>query len=214
MYLPHLVHSTVVIGRSTIIRHLAEDDSRSAGVAFFFCDGVDPHKQVTPNILGSLCMQLLDLVPADLVPKILTCTEHCNLGINDRERDRVKILQDLLVALAEELSEVILVIDGLDECKCQQNLLAALPDGLHPNLKCILSSCGGEEMEKVIRTRWGRHTTLAIGDQYVLADIKTYLAWQFAHDAKLSRFKPAMQEEVSKKLLDDKLNGSMYHLTR
>ncbi|KAI0509026.1 hypothetical protein F5B22DRAFT_638390 [Xylaria bambusicola] len=90
-------------------------NSPQVGVAFFFCDYKDEKATVSSNILGAIVSQLgrQSNQAFDEVKKLYESLHPPNGLTRDLDSD---FLQDCLEKIFKHFEQIILVVDGLDEC--------------------------------------------------------------------------------------------------
>ncbi|KAI0445184.1 hypothetical protein F4803DRAFT_193342 [Xylaria telfairii] len=89
--------------------------SPGIGVAFFFCDYKDPEAVILSNILGAIASQLArqNSQSFDILKELFESLHPQNALAKSPDSD---ILQDCLEKIFKCFDQIILIVDGLDEC--------------------------------------------------------------------------------------------------
>ncbi|KAI0871719.1 hypothetical protein GGS24DRAFT_503531 [Hypoxylon argillaceum] len=105
-----------VLAGAVIQRALEKGNSSpTVGVAFFFCDYKDPKATILSNILGAMASQLArqnDQAFGELEKLFESLHPRAELP-KDADSD---VLQDCLEEMFKCFSQIIIIVDGLDEC--------------------------------------------------------------------------------------------------
>ncbi|KIL58696.1 hypothetical protein M378DRAFT_86117 [Amanita muscaria Koide BX008] len=107
---------------SMIVENVQSMEERSIGLAYYYFDILDVKKRTVDGLLSSLALSLY------------TCSPHNHTAVDQlymKCKDGVskpsgQQLEDLLKQLISGFKETYIVIDALDECKEQQELLKLL----------------------------------------------------------------------------------------
>ena len=137
------------IGRKDItIQHFTSEDiidkditSQDAGIAYYYCDFSDPKSLETRIILGTIIKQLLDgiNISSDLEQQMDQFYRSDTRTIADDE------LVALLFAVVRHFSKLYVFIDGLDECRKEEqitilSIVNRLARSTRPAVKTLIAS--------------------------------------------------------------------------
>ena len=182
-----------------MISELFDDDHT---LAYYYCDYKDALTQDPVNILGSLAKQI---VLNDNKAYTLLEEFHCQVS---KEGDiyrsaRVNDLHDLIVKMTDHLSDVFLVIDGLDECSSNRSFVVKFPDGLNNssrnNVRILLASRDEQDVRAVLTD----YTKISIAARS--ADIRIYVAAELQRridEKQLVLRNPSLKEHIMERLID------------
>ena len=139
---------------SSAIQEALERTSPNIAAAFFYCDYKNVATQDPRNILGSLACQLALQDEQSCVKLQAFYAKHTppdrpSTGFDHHE------LRDLLVRMASNFNEVMIIVDALDECGTQSKkvtkLLASLNDSNEiGNIKTLFFSRDEQEIREVL----------------------------------------------------------------
>ena len=115
--------------------------SQDTGVIYYYCDFSDPRSLERRNLSGALIRQLLEdiHISDELEQQITTsCGQHPEAIMDEG-------LVSVLLRAIRHFSKVYLFIDGLDECKCEEqtailSMLHELSRSQQPTVKILVSS--------------------------------------------------------------------------
>jgi KAP family P-loop domain len=137
------------IGRKDItIQHFTSQDiidkditSQDVGIAYHYCDFSDPKSLETRTILGTIIRQLLEgiAISSDLEQQMDQFYRSDTRTIADDE------LVALLFAVAKHFSKLYVFIDGLDECRKEEqitilSIVNQLAQPTRPAVKTLIAS--------------------------------------------------------------------------
>ena len=139
---------------SSAIQEALERTSPNIAVAFFYCDYKNIATQDPRNILGSLACQLA-LQDEQSCVKLQAFYAKYNpphrpsIGFDHDE------LRDLLVDMASNFNEVMIIVDALDECGAQNKKVTRLLSSLNGsneicNIKTLFFSRNEQEIREVL----------------------------------------------------------------
>ena len=114
---------------SSIFQEVIGHSCASMGVAFFYCDYKNAATQDPRNILGSLGCQLA-LQDEQNFERLRTFYENRNPANRPPIDVSMEDLRDMVVEMASNFNEAMIIVDGLDECGTQMNLVTRLLSGL------------------------------------------------------------------------------------
>jgi ankyrin repeat protein len=102
-------------GKTILASNLIEKCRSQSGtaVAYFYCKHGDPARDNFVGLARSVISQLMELNPS-LVPFVLQARLRATTGINTLQSP--KIVKEIFEAALQSFGDLILVIDGLDEC--------------------------------------------------------------------------------------------------
>jgi hypothetical protein len=137
------------IGRKDItIQHFTSQDiidkditSQDVGIAYYYCDFSDPKSLETRIILGTIIRQLLEgiTISSDLEQQMDQFYRSDTRSIADDE------LVALLFAVVRHFSKLYVFIDGLDECRKEEqitilSIVNQLAQSTRPAVKTLIAS--------------------------------------------------------------------------
>ena len=139
---------------SSAIQEALERTSPNIAVAFFYCDYKNVATQDPRNILGSLACQLALQDEQSCVKLQAFYAKH-----NPPDRPSIgfdsEVLCDLLVEMASNFNEVMIIVDALDECGSQNKKITRLLSSLNgsneiSNIKTLFFSRDEQEIREVL----------------------------------------------------------------
>ena len=139
---------------SSVIQEALERTSPNIAVAFFYCDYKNVATQDPRNILGSLACQLALQDEQSYVKLQAFYTKH-----NPPDRPYIGFdhdeLRDLLVEMASNFNEVMIIVDALDECGTQTKRVTRLLSSLDgsndiDNIKTLFFSRDEQEIREIL----------------------------------------------------------------
>lgn len=139
---------------SSAIQEALEQASPNIAVAFFYCDYKNVATQDPRNILGSLACQLALQDEQGCVKLQAFYAKH-----NPPDRPSTGFhhdeLRDLLVEMASNFNEVMIIVDALDECGSQNKKITRLLSSLNGsneicNIKTLFFSRDEQEIREVL----------------------------------------------------------------
>lgn len=185
---------------ATIIDHISTQRTEHCALAYFFCEYFNAATQTCRNILGSIARQLALQNPRafEILEEFFNDqTDLGQLDFNPEDDD----LLNLIGQMSTSFDNVIIVIDGLDEC--QENR-AAVVESLAQlsrhgvgSIKSLFTSRRESDIDGLLAS----FDTLAIAASK--ADVRLYVAAQLK-----SRFRrmcekdPALSEQILTILVD------------
>ena len=114
---------------SSIIQEAIDQSGPDVAVAFFYCDYKNSATQIPRNILGSLGHQLA-LQDEQSFDKLRAFYEKNNPADGPSLSFSMEALRDLLIDMASNFDNVMIIVDALDECETQTRLVARLLSGV------------------------------------------------------------------------------------
>lgn len=172
------------------------------GTAYFYFDFTDKDKQLPEKMVRSVLKQLSAQCPE--IPYVLSA-----LFSSCQDADRLPSIDELLETLRRILSsfiDVYVILDALDECSEQEDLLGFLSrimswgvDHLH-----ILTSSRPERViEEGIQHLISYDNTIKVQSDLINDDIRTYIRGRLDSDTKLKRWqkRPDVKNEIEASLM-------------
>ncbi len=147
--------------RSIAVDYLSEQARAcgDVGVAWLYCNYKDPSTQMVPQMLGSICRQLLPSGRSsnqDAKCQTLVCVEkykdRCKSGVGPSIPELVEILN----AMIRSYRTAYIIIDALDECSNENGVRAEFVSALQnlqiesTNLKVLITSRYFESIARLI----------------------------------------------------------------
>lgn len=117
---------------SSVIQEVLGRSSSNIAVAFFYCDYRNAATQDPRNILGSLGCQFA-LQDEQSFGKLRAFYEKHNPANQPSIDFSMEGLSDLLIEMASNFNDAMIVVDALDECGTQNKLVTRLLSGLNDN---------------------------------------------------------------------------------
>ena len=139
---------------SSVIQEALERSSPNTAVAFFYCDYKNITTQDPRNILGSLACQLALQDEQSCVKLQAFYAKH-----NPPDRPPIGFdlgeLRDLLIDMASNFNDVMIIVDALDECGTQNKKVTRLLSSLNGgneigNIKTLFFSRDEQEIREVL----------------------------------------------------------------
>lgn len=195
----HSIDSSAIV--KNVVQHC--EAGSSLAIAYFYFDFNDPRKQTSSHLVRSLLTQFSRSNSLQSLPEALVDlhTRRCrSLGGEDQPVD--EDLLDVLKQVIESFQDAYIIIDALDECKDQHDLLTVLEKiaGWElDNLHIIATS----RRERYIEDRLLRITSAPIhlGSELVDGDIKVYLNSRLRDDIRFRKWTSEEQEEIDAALM-------------
>jgi hypothetical protein len=167
--------------------------------AYFYFDFNDEQKQLVRSLVCALIVQLSrrdSSVPDSLAALYF----HC---LDGQHKPTLSSLMNVLREISSSFSQTYIVLDALDECKEQEELLRLIGDitewgiiGLH-----ILATSRPEPMIKDhLATRI--HDTVNLHNAPVDEDIRGHIRHQLQNDRRMSKWPLAIKEEIEISLME------------
>jgi hypothetical protein len=168
------------IGKEDItIQHFTSQDiidkditSQDVGIAYYYCDFSDPKSLETRIILGTIIRQLLEgiTISSDLEQQMDQFYRPDTRTAADDE------LVALLFAVVRHFSKLYVFIDGLDECRKEEqitilSIVNQLAQSTRPAMKTLIAS----REEAIISTSSRRIPRLRISADRISADIAFFV---------------------------------------
>ncbi|KAF0320282.1 nacht and wd domain protein [Colletotrichum asianum] len=176
-------------------------------LCYFFCQATLEKLNSAQGVLRGLIFHLAVTYPWLLSYVV---AEHRNQGrALFEDHNAWQAMSDILRAMLSDpdLNEVLLLVDGLDECVTDQDKLLRLIDQLsdNPKVKLIIASRGLPALKKGLGDKTAQSTTLSLeinGDR-VAAAVRVYIERKVWDLAQNSPFKgnPEIQKEVQNHLI-------------
>ena len=116
---------------------------------------------------------------------------------NTLEQPRVDELVEAIIIEIIRTSRTFLMIDALDECPTEERKLffeTFVQGSLPSNLNLLITSRKEPDINAVLSPSFSR--TICIENAVIDADVKVYVGKAIIRDAKLSRWKPTIREEI------------------
>lgn len=204
---------------STIINEVIDKCRHESGiaVAYFYFDFNDVEKQKSDKMVHSLITQLCAQIMEDTektgmvapslkkVKELESMFSFCGSGERQPNADQLMlILKDLF----EYLGEIYIILDALDECLDQEELLGTIkeiqewnPHQLHMLLTSRRLTDLEEMLDEVLKNPRDK---ICIQGALVNADILIYVHERLENDRKLKRWRdrPKVQEEIKVALMN------------
>lgn len=160
------------------------------GLAFHYCQFDDRATIDTTNILGSFVRQLA--VQCQRFPTAITALYRRSIG------QRRAQMADLLARICSEcFTQVVIVIDGLDEHQDRKVLLDILEElvttSTQSSLRLLVSSRPEHDIAQRFR---GRPELRIMPGNHVKADVEIYVKERFKTDEKLLRLSDESKETI------------------
>jgi hypothetical protein len=163
-----------------IIDELIESTAHSANVAFFFCQATNDHINNTTAVLRGLIYMLIKQQPLLI--------SHLRGSYDDFGKRRFEggnafvALLKIFTNILEDpsLRRTYLIIDALDECSTDQNLLLELVQNssTYSHIKWIVSSRNWPSIEKSLRKVEKTSLCLELNESSVSAAVTTYIQFK------------------------------------
>lgn len=204
---------------STIINEVIEKCRHESGiaVAYFYFDFNDGEKQKSDKMVRSLITQLCAQIMEDtekvglVAPSLKKLKElestFSFCGSGERQPNAVQLMS-ILKDLFEDLGEIYVILDALDECSDQEELLGSIKEiqGWDPHqLHMLLTSRRLADLEEMLdELLENSQDKICIQDALVNADISTYVHERLENDRKLKRWRdrPKVKEEIKLALMN------------
>lgn len=199
---------TVLI--STIIEHTGKyvAEKKDAGLAYFYFDFNDGHKQTLEGLLLSLTLQLASQQQNQPEEFGLFCDRFRN----GQRRPNVKDIRNVLVAIVRQFQSVYFIMDALDECCEQEGVLDLIADLVQasPSINVLMASRKFIEM----RLALGNVLTHAVSASLdgISLDIRTYVRNSLSRDPKLRVRPDHVKSEIEAALVSGAHGMLVYFL--
>ena len=190
---------------STVIQHVANHCKENVGfaLAYFYFDFTDPVKQKTYSLIGSFLTQLSFQLP--LCPDVLLKLHAACQG--GSQQASTPDLMKALKSIIGSFHHVYFVVDALDECSDQDELLAIFTEiadwKLH-NSHVLATSRHERYIEERLTQIVSSHTNL--GSDLVDEDIRCYLRTTLVKDVRFRIWTIAERQETEDTMME-RANG-------
>jgi hypothetical protein len=164
-------------------------------VAFFYCCGnfqetKDPH-----YIIGSILRQLLSSPTLD-------ATQHpayhrLKTLYNNGNKIQMSEMTSAIQWLSRFFANIVIVVDGIDECLDPTALCGALITLAVKNIRVLAIS----RPERDISTAFSSYPSLEMDESLNQTDIGVHIEWRVNHDQYLRRIKNDLKEHIKQRLL-------------
>lgn len=139
---------------SSVIQEAIGQSCPNVAVAFFYCDYKNIATQEPRNIFGSLACQLA-LQDEQSFEKLRAFHEKYNPADRPSIGCSLESLRDLLVEMASNFNNAMIIVDALDECGTQSKYVTNLLSGLDNsdevgNIKTLFLSRNEEDIREVL----------------------------------------------------------------
>lgn len=183
---------------TTIIEHLISQDK---ALLYFYFTFTDPAKQTFDGMIRSLVSQLSHKDPK--ASQLLnTLHSTCDDG---RKQPESETLSNTLIQMINEVQEVWIVLDALDECDSERDvLLQWLQDVLnsdHRNVHLLVTSQPEHGIELGLKKFSKDSDTVSITNNLIAEDIRAYIRHRLSNDQN-SGIVRSYQAEIEKQLVD------------
>ena len=166
--------------------------------AYFYFDFNDEQKQLVRSLVCALIIQL-SRRDSSVPDSLAALYSHC---LDGQHKPTLGSLMNVLREIASSFSQTYIVLDALDECKEQEELLPLIGDltewgivGLH-----ILATSRPEPMIKGhLATRIS--DTVDLHNASVDQDIRVHIQHQLQNDHRMSKWQLPIKEEIEISLM-------------
>jgi len=189
---------------STVIDHLQRQDDATSRVIYYYFDFSDTKKQTVSSFLQSAVYQLIshksELNTTISEPAAALFEKH-NSGLSHAT---IGELVDVLFAEVSRYSRVFLVIDALDECPLDQRELFfdAFSKTSVATLALSLFITSRKEPDIESALSETATYTICLQGSDVDADVRIHVSNAISQDKSLSRWKPAIREEILEAIVE------------
>jgi len=199
---------------STIIDHVLDrygHPNGAANVAYFYFDFADSKKQTVANLCKSIIYQLIS-GQQTVSESAAVLYEKCNNGLTEPALDE---LMDVILAEISQTERTFIMIDALDECPGPEGERPVFFDNffkspLPKNLNLLITSRKEHDIAVVLEPSASH--TVCIQSSAVDADVRIHVSNSIARDARLSKWKPTIRDEILDAIVDGS-NGMCVALT-
>lgn len=179
---------------STIIDHMLQQwgTKPNTEVVYFYFDFSDNKKQAVAGLMKSIIYQLIsgeEVIPdsaADLYGK-------CK-GLTEPNLDE---LFAVIIAEVSRTDRTFVLLDALDECRKDERPFffeTFVQSSLPTNLSLLITSRKESDIEAALGLSFTQ--TICIQSSVVNVDVRTHVSHSIARDLRLSKWKPAVREEI------------------
>lgn len=163
-------------------------------------------------MLRSFVRQLLmsfDAIPEPIGSLFKSCQDGAKSpGIHDLEK--------VFESLVNFHNKTFVVLDALDECDTQQELLdflASVIEQKNARLSMIMTSRRLREFDVVLGDILDDRSIMSIQNEYVDNDIRSFVHEKLLHDRRFKRWKahPKVQEEIESRLMEKSEGMSVFN---
>ena len=172
----------------------------NSAVIFFYFDFNDIGKRRNEKMIRSLISQLSKYCAKSLIQDLYA---SC---LNGGRQPTEELLLNTLRQMIVTLRDTYIILDALDECDNQSDLLKSLEQIMSwkdVNLHTIVTSRREHDIEEVLTSLTDTEKRISIQSKLVDADSRTYVHDRLQIDRKLSRWqrKPKIQSEIENTLI-------------
>jgi hypothetical protein len=163
---------------SLIIRHAQENLGQGDAVAYFYCDYKDPETHKPVNILGSLLQQLASRDEHTFSRAKALYAQHHPEG-KPSSQATPEQLRDVILDISKSLENVLIIVDGLDECSDARpvvDFLKSLTGLAGTNTKVLFASRDERAIRERLQKEYVEVSIAARSEdlkRYVLAEVQT-----------------------------------------
>lgn len=201
----HSVSSSTIVEE---VKHYCHT-GRGLALAYFYFSFHDLRKQHSSSLIRSIISQLLDHctnVPEALADQHRWCQD-------EQQQPTQEELLYCLEGVVRALEHAYIVIDALDECIDQENLLALIHqirvtsdlDNLH-----VLATSRKERVIEDSLTQL-EVAQISLANEMVDLDIQTYLQARLCNDKNFKKWTPSERAEIEVALVGDAHGMSVLH---
>ncbi|KAJ3537192.1 hypothetical protein NM208_g6417 [Fusarium decemcellulare] len=198
------LHGLSGCGKTVLITTILESLRRSSNhkpLAFFF-DFRDERKQTLDGLFCSLAFQLYT-TGGDVAKKLDELYDDCNYG---QEKPGPNALPKFLDFVARETEGMVVVIDALDECNTQEELVKWIRGFACTKAKLIVTSRPEETFNVSLPEVFDKRNCVPLNTKAVDGDIHTYVSGRLQQDVNFTRRK--LSEDLLEEIRDNIGNGS------
>lgn len=193
------------------IRQLTTARDETSSMAYYYFQFGQQHASSVHSMLRSLITQLSlgkGLPPAALDECALrhfsaewNCMSASTFYVEGVSQPTTNDLVSVLRGILEELDEVYLVMDGLDECMDQDDLLRLVDDVLKWNSRNVHIFVTGRYQHELDTTLKSRNSfIIELDEQNVDSDIQLFIQKQLTSHPKLRKWPPRLRAEIQESL--------------
>jgi Cdc6-like AAA superfamily ATPase len=168
---------------------------------YFYFDFADSERLTQEAMLRSIIWQLASTDPA--LRSLASLYKSCSNGQRQPSRQQ---MHELFAQMADQRSDVFLVIDAIDECTDREQLLWFIryfTIGPKINLHLCVSSRREKDIEERLQVIAGHNARIGLEKDLVNKDIQHYVRQRLDLDEGLGRWKrmPGIQKEIERTIV-------------
>ncbi|KAJ9612465.1 hypothetical protein H2200_004062 [Cladophialophora chaetospira] len=190
---------------ANIVDHLLKSGT-SCYVAYFYCDFRRNEAQEIVNIMGSLVAQVCSQTGA-FPNELEQAYDQSNSSPGQQRRPSLSLLNSVLETIAER-HDLVLLVDGLDECQQTQEACAFLSKLVASCRKIKILVTSRDNAETKAELHSNPRVRLEGHMEEVTEDVNSYIRRRLSTNTQLQWLTESVKEDIASKLIEK--SGGMF----